>query len=220
MAWPVPPEISEPQPPELRRQWGKVPHAQRYRTQRNDLLRAAARLVSRNGYQGTRISDIVAEAGLSKGTFYEHFDSKQDCFVELYRRTNSGMLRAGIAAAEANFSQGAYTTILEVIRALTSYVAQDPRLAQALRVESGSSQPAIDAQRRDNLQRTIELFVVIGKRLGTDVDEHELELTCSVVVQGVIAILPELRAQRAGFDAELQAVTRMACRALNLPDTV
>src|SRR5919106_4833930 len=99
--WPLLPALEEPQPPRERRSWGKVSHSERYRKQRTDLLRAAVRLAGRTGYEGTRVADIVAEAGLSKSTFYEHFGSKEDCFAELHRRTSAQMLRGAVETAEA-----------------------------------------------------------------------------------------------------------------------
>src|SRR5436190_21097129 len=98
--WPSPPRVAEATPARRRRAWGKVPHEGRFRNQRRELLRAAGKLASTRGYYETRLADIVAEAGVSKTTFYEHFASKEECFVELYRRINVAMLRVGVAAAE------------------------------------------------------------------------------------------------------------------------
>jgi AcrR family transcriptional regulator len=39
-------------------------------------LDAAARVIARRGYQGTKIQDIVQEAGLSSGAVYGRFRSK------------------------------------------------------------------------------------------------------------------------------------------------
>jgi len=45
---------------------------------RRSLLDAAARLIAERGYRGMTVNEIVALAGLSKGTFYWHFGSKDD----------------------------------------------------------------------------------------------------------------------------------------------
>jgi TetR/AcrR family transcriptional regulator, transcriptional repressor for nem operon len=42
------------------------------------LLEAALRLVRTKGYNATRIEDVCAEAGLTKGSFFHHFKSKED----------------------------------------------------------------------------------------------------------------------------------------------
>jgi TetR/AcrR family transcriptional regulator, acrAB operon repressor len=48
---------------------------------RRSLLDAAAELIAERGYRGTSVNQIVARAELSKGTFYWHFDSKDDALV-------------------------------------------------------------------------------------------------------------------------------------------
>jgi len=41
------------------------------------LIEAAAKLIAARGYRGTTVDDVVAGSGLSKGTFYWHFKSKE-----------------------------------------------------------------------------------------------------------------------------------------------
>jgi AcrR family transcriptional regulator len=55
---------------------------------REQLLDAAARVFARKGYAGTKIQDIVREAGLSTGAVYGRFGSKDDLLREaVVRRT-------------------------------------------------------------------------------------------------------------------------------------
>lgn len=42
------------------------------------LLDAALKVVRAKGYNATRIEDVCAEAGLTKGSFFHHFKSKED----------------------------------------------------------------------------------------------------------------------------------------------
>ena len=39
---------------------------------------------SASGYADTTLRELVALAGVSKSTFYEHFESKQDCFLATF----------------------------------------------------------------------------------------------------------------------------------------
>jgi AcrR family transcriptional regulator len=50
---------------------------------RRILLQAATRVFARQGYHGSLISDIVAEAGVGQGTFYRHFKDKRAIFSAL-----------------------------------------------------------------------------------------------------------------------------------------
>jgi AcrR family transcriptional regulator len=53
---------------------------------REQILRAAGDVFSRRGYQQTTIDDIVAQAGVARGTFYLYFDDKRSVFSELTDR--------------------------------------------------------------------------------------------------------------------------------------
>src|SRR4051812_38560372 len=53
-------------------------------TQRERMLDAMARAVGSKGYAKVTVSDVVALAGVSRRTFYEHFADKEECFLESY----------------------------------------------------------------------------------------------------------------------------------------
>jgi TetR/AcrR family fatty acid metabolism transcriptional regulator len=56
---------------------------QRGEESRSRLLSAAAAAFARLGYHATKVSDIVAAAGLSQAAFYLYFPSKEAIFTEL-----------------------------------------------------------------------------------------------------------------------------------------
>jgi TetR/AcrR family transcriptional regulator, transcriptional repressor for nem operon len=68
-----------------------VPPARKART-RQEILDHAARLFRLRGYEATTIDDVMLAAGLTRGAFYAHFDSKDDLFAETLRSSH-GLLR-------------------------------------------------------------------------------------------------------------------------------
>jgi len=50
-------------------------------SQRGRLVEAMATCVARRGYADTTVAQVVAQAGVSRKTFYEHFPDKQACFL-------------------------------------------------------------------------------------------------------------------------------------------
>ncbi len=50
---------------------------------REALVQAAVNIFQQKGFQMTRVSDIVAAAGVSQGTFYNYFRSKEIIFREI-----------------------------------------------------------------------------------------------------------------------------------------
>ena len=53
---------------------------------RNQILDAATKVFVRQGFQHARMDDIVVESGLSKGTLYWYFKSKEDIINAILRR--------------------------------------------------------------------------------------------------------------------------------------
>jgi AcrR family transcriptional regulator len=48
-----------------------------------ELLRAAEAVFVEHGLAAAKVEDITARAGVSKGAFYLHFESKEDCFKQI-----------------------------------------------------------------------------------------------------------------------------------------
>lgn len=56
---------------------------------REQILDGARRVFLRDGFAGASMNDITREAGVSKGTIYVYFDSKEDLFAALIDRQRS-----------------------------------------------------------------------------------------------------------------------------------
>src|SRR5499425_658390 len=67
---------------------------------RVDLLEAAERVIAAKGYHQTRIADIANEADVGLGTFYLHFKTKNEIFIELIDY-GAGDLRQELVEAKA-----------------------------------------------------------------------------------------------------------------------
>lgn len=61
----------------------KVPRTSRGRARREQVLRAGQAVFERESYYEVRVADIAAEAGVSHGTFYTYFTSKDDVLMAL-----------------------------------------------------------------------------------------------------------------------------------------
>jgi AcrR family transcriptional regulator len=53
--------------------------------QRRRLILAAARVFSRDGFAGASVASILEVSGLSRGTFYRHFEDLPDVFIAVRR---------------------------------------------------------------------------------------------------------------------------------------
>src|SRR5512147_1401810 len=86
---------------------------QRSEETRSRILEAAIKLFSHRGYNKASVDDICAEAGISKGAFYHHFESKQ----ALFRALLDSWLKAIDNAIEASKDKTAPETFMQMIEA-------------------------------------------------------------------------------------------------------
>jgi len=59
---------------------------------RDALLNAAGNLFAETGYEGTTIETIAQKAGMAKGSFYLHFESKEEIFRALIEDTSERII--------------------------------------------------------------------------------------------------------------------------------
>jgi AcrR family transcriptional regulator len=74
---------------------------------RESILEAANAVFGERGYEHVRIDDVAAAAGISKALIYEHFESKQDLYIELLNKAAQDLLGLLVAAASAPGMEGA-----------------------------------------------------------------------------------------------------------------
>jgi TetR/AcrR family transcriptional repressor of nem operon len=53
---------------------------------KEQLVEAGSRVLFEKGFHAASVNDIVAEAGVPKGSFYNHFESKEALALEVVRR--------------------------------------------------------------------------------------------------------------------------------------
>jgi AcrR family transcriptional regulator len=64
---------------------------QRGEETRSRILEAAQTCFAEDGFDGASVAEICSRAGISKGAFYHHFDTKQQVFSELLGRWLDGL---------------------------------------------------------------------------------------------------------------------------------
>ena len=109
-------------------------------------------MFARVGYADATAEAIAREAGMSKATFYEHFDNKEDCICALFDTAAETLLGA-IVTAESGAAAGPTNPrerYREAIVAFLAVLAEHPDFSQTLLVEIiGAGPRAIE--RRDRV---------------------------------------------------------------------
>jgi len=163
---------------------------------RDRLLRAAADVFAERGYDGTRVADIAAAAGVSNGALYSHFASKAELLVDALR-THGRRELAEMFAADPNRS---VTDLLLVIgrRLPRRPDARGYLLVEALvaaRRDEEVARPMRDyvGERADwlaDLMRVAQASDEIDPDLSPDALAH----FCLLLAMGSALVTPELHA--------------------------
>jgi AcrR family transcriptional regulator len=131
-------------------------------SQRNRIHQAMIEVVSQRGYPETRVVDVIGVAGVSRKTFYELFDSKEDCFLAAYDVLLENLLGDATDAFESR-SGGAWAErIAAALEALLSHLAEHPDEARFAIVEVLAAGPRALA-RRDAALRQFTGFLEAGR---------------------------------------------------------
>jgi AcrR family transcriptional regulator len=190
-------EIKRRVQPLIERHQGHQPDlvAQRSAQVRGAILLAAARRFARDGYERTRIGDIVADVGSTAPVFYAHFASKRQLFIEsfgVFVRWNTRIVEPPLA--------GEPDPIARMVRRMRAHFglrAVSPVLvglasSEGLR-DGGESRAAVIEAYRSITSGTTDDFAGMRRKAGYPPIPDEL------VAHSMIGAI-EQSAARAGWD--------------------
>jgi AcrR family transcriptional regulator len=155
---------------------GLVAHSQRER-----LLQGTAEVMMAKGYANATVADIVAQAGVSKDVFREHFTSKQHAFLEAQQYPTQYVLDT---CSTAYFSAREWPErIWNGVRALLGLIVADPAIAHLRLVECYAAGPAA-IRRAEEITRSFTFFLEEGYSYRPQ--NHELPRLYSEAIVGAI----------------------------------
>jgi AcrR family transcriptional regulator len=136
-----------------------LPRAEVAAHQRERLVEAMVQAANEKGVAATTISDLVARAGISRRTFYEHFENKEACLLATYD-TFVEIETRRLAAAAPDAEE--WTERLRAtLRAAFGRIAERPDAARLLVVEMGAS-GAVGMERWADGAARLERFIGEG----------------------------------------------------------
>jgi AcrR family transcriptional regulator len=127
----------------------------RMEARRRSILDAATKLFGENGYHATTVPMIVAESQSSTGSFYHYFHNKEDVFAEVLVEVGKE-IREVVLEAKATETDP-LCQILSAIKALFLHLAENPRIARILLVETSGLSPRLEQVERQNIAQQAHL---------------------------------------------------------------
>jgi AcrR family transcriptional regulator len=197
---------------------------------RQSLVAAARRVFERDGFVTARITDIADEAGLAHGSFYSHFQSKEDALAAVLGEVEEEMLHPGpslagslgpdtgsgtgvgtdpvaaIHAANVAYLE-AYRRNARLMALLEQVATVDERFA-ALRLERSDAFLARNARAIRRLQR--------AGLADPALDPDLASLALSTMVSRSAYVAFALGREPAGLEALADTLTRLWANALRL----
>jgi AcrR family transcriptional regulator len=166
---------------------------------RSRLIVAMASVLEQKNFAATSVADVVRLARVSKRTFYEHFPTREACYIASYEALSSGLLGriALAAAAEPDVERRLFATT----HAYLSALEEVPELARSFFLEIQLAGPEALTARRGIHRRfadLLRLLVAQAQRERSDV--RSLSQSMSIAVVGAINELLMVRLEEGRAD--------------------
>ncbi|PWW08771.1 TetR family transcriptional regulator [Paenibacillus cellulosilyticus] len=163
-------------------------------TRKLQLMEIAVERFAKYGYQNTKISEIVNEAGVAQGTFYWYFKSKEAIALEIIEQGRQQLLEVigkGYRTGEGTVQemvQGSQRLLADIFR-----FAQENRYFMELLITGNGEEEAIRNAFRETriemeeaFKRNIERAVELGM-LPASIDFHMRAALLMSLIEGTVA---------------------------------
>ena len=153
--------------------------------QRARLLTAMVQEVSERGAANVSVGHVVGRSGVSRRTFYEIFNDREDCFLAAF---DEALQHAASVVVPAYGTGGAWQTRVRAgLTALLGFLDSDRAAARLLIVESLAAGPDALERRRQVIAQLVAVL-----ELGRTEGKAKLDppvLTDEAIVGGLLSVL-------------------------------
>lgn len=132
--------------------------AQASGTQRERMLDAMTRAVAAKGYVNVTVADVVALAGVSRSTFYDHFSDREDCFLQTYSVGARALIGHVGGVVRASRAADWHDRVRVGLEAYLAILAAEPDLARTLLVDVLGAGPRAVELRREVFSGFVDLY--------------------------------------------------------------
>ncbi len=176
--------------PRLRSGPNGLPRGQVSEIQRSRMLTAAAEAVEEVGYARLTVAQVIARARVSRKTFYDLFEDREDCFLAVFDQAveQISALVSDAYMREDGWRDGLRAGVLAMLR----FMDDEPGLARVCVVEALGAGPRVLKRRTQVLAQLREVVDQGRSSAGARVaraTEESPEVTAEGVIGAVFAVL-------------------------------
>jgi len=178
----------------------------------DNLMNAAVELFLEQGFERTTVDDIVARAGMAKGAFYHHFETKTALLTKL-RAAVIARFQEGINEALQNDPASNLLLRLEtwVIAACKNYIEMDP-LHEL--VFNGPDDLARWSATGEPFMDDLISMLRQGNEEGLWSVE-ETHITATFLFRGILGVIDDFMLHRVNIDTVSQSLVRIVLSVVN-----
>ena len=134
---------------------------------RQSILNHAREVFARRGYHDAKIDEIVAEAGIARGTFYLYFKDKRAVFEEIVDRAFTHIGMAIVRVDPQDRGRTVSEQVQENIRRIVGTLLEDRSTTKILLTDAVGVDPAFD-RKLQSFYEVVENLLVESLREGQE----------------------------------------------------
>ncbi|MBK1874076.1 TetR/AcrR family transcriptional regulator [Marinobacter sp. 1-3A] len=145
------------------------------------LLDGLAQALEKKRYREITLADIAAAARVSRRTFYEHFQNKDDCLLALADHTSKGMM---VAVLEASSTTKVWSVLVrDITQAYLFFIESKPHLMRALYIDLAAlGESGVQMRRKVAEQFAVFLQKQVEQQRAHDSTLQSLSLLMSMAL--------------------------------------
>jgi AcrR family transcriptional regulator len=188
---------------------------------RAQVLRHAKRIFARKGYHRTNVADIIARAGIARGTFYLYFENKRELFEEILQQVVSELtvrvLRLKVGPGEPDPVEQLRANLVRVV----SYLLAERELTDILLHHSTGFDRELDEQIQafyDRVAALIQRSLDLGVQMKL-VREADTRIMSYAILGGIKEVVAMAsRSGEAAVDAVAEEILNFGLSGVARPE--
>ncbi len=183
---------------------------------RQQLLDTALRMFGEKGYEATRLADIAAESGVTRGAIYWHFKNKDDLVISMIKEKSEDIYQ--IVESELNQEGKASDKIVNIFKRVAKKMLEDKSFhAFGLLSNYYYTQPEIFDQllkfhenRQCYFSELLKTLIEKAQKqneINRDFSPHDIMMMMMCLIEGIINLAQE---KKMGFSVDDLNVDNLA----------